>query len=269
MILSAKSHKDEGNTLTLIPGEVKILFVVSGKTDVFFSYRNEPMVVDKGKCITLFNANQAIPFEVKGEGDYMDLTLSFKELHQMVSDDPGWVRQAADSEKYYSIDEYHPQIVQIHADVKNSSFSNEMASVYLKGKAFETLTFYMQGPRRQQEASCPFLQTKGNYEKVVKAKHLLVSRLKDPYTVSELAREIGVNDHHLTDGFKEIYGTTINKYFQQYRLQRAKEELSKSESRINEVAENLGYASTSHFIETFKRRFGMTPKKFQSMRIMN
>jgi AraC-like DNA-binding protein len=40
--------------------------------------------------------------------------------------------------------------------------------------------------------------------------------------------------------------------------------LEEGRLKVNEVADRLGYRSTSHFIETFKKRYGQTPKQYAS-----
>ena len=36
-----------------------------------------------------------------------------------------------------------------------------------------------------------------------------------------------------------------------------------NDSKVNEIADELGYNSPSHFIDAFKKKFGVTPKKYQ------
>ncbi len=48
-----------------------------------------------------------------------------------------------------------------------------------------------------------------------------------------------------------------------YKMELARKELMENGNKINEIADHLGYNSASHFIEAFKKKFGITPKKFQ------
>ena len=38
--------------------------------------------------------------------------------------------------------------------------------------------------------------------------------------------------------------------------------LSTRNYNVNEVADHIGYSTSSHFINAFKNRFGTTPKKY-------
>jgi AraC-like DNA-binding protein len=46
-------------------------------------------------------------------------------------------------------------------------------------------------------------------------------------------------------------------------MELARKHLMDNSTKINEIADQLGYNSASHFIESFKKKFGITPKKFQ------
>jgi AraC family transcriptional regulator len=54
-------------------------------------------------------------------------------------------------------------------------------------------------------------------------------------------------------------GVTLQKYVLQMRLDRAYREVILTDRRFEEIAEELGYTSLSHFSQLFKAHFGMTP----------
>ena len=55
----------------------------------------------------------------------------------------------------------------------------------------------------------------------------------------------------------------VFRYIENRRLANAKKLLERGES-VQAAAEKSGFPDYSHFISLFKRRFGITPKKFQS-----
>lgn len=53
------------------------------------------------------------------------------------------------------------------------------------------------------------------------ARDRLLLDLSAPPTIAELAREIGLNQLKLKQGFKTLFGTSIYALFQRHRMERA------------------------------------------------
>ena len=47
-----------------------------------------------------------------------------------------------------------------------------------------------------------------------------------------------------------------------YKMNSAKTILDQGRKQVSEVAYELGYGSASHFISAFKKKYGITPKKY-------
>lgn len=88
------------------------------------------------------------------------------------------------------------------------------------------------------------------------------SNLAEPVTVAELARHAMVSASALNAAFGRAFGTGPHSYLKRMRLDRAAHLLAVGGHNVDEVAHDVGYASTSHFIKEFKRHFGATPRKF-------
>jgi AraC family transcriptional regulator, transcriptional activator of the genes for pyochelin and ferripyochelin receptors len=93
-----------------------------------------------------------------------------------------------------------------------------------------------------------------------KVKAYLVTHFDDPPTIKQLSRMFSLNELKLKQGFKNLYGTTIYAYVIQLRMQQAEKMLLEDYS-VNEMSSLLGYRSVSHFISTYKKHFGHTPKQ--------
>ena len=97
-------------------------------------------------------------------------------------------------------------------------------------------------------------------EKLKKARAFLMANYKNPPTIKALSRIILLNEVELKKGFKEVYGKTIRAYIIELRMNSASQ-LIKDHS-VNEAAGILGYKSVPHFIKSFKKYYGVTPKQF-------
>lgn len=86
--------------------------------------------------------------------------------------------------------------------------------------------------------------------------------MEKTFSIKAMAAEIGTTPSNLSHYFKKCTGQNISKYIDSVRMKRALELLNGS-MRIVDVAEELGYNSTSVFIETFKRVCGITPSQYR------
>lgn len=101
-------------------------------------------------------------------------------------------------------------------------------------------------------------------ERLHHAKEILISNLDNPPSLLNLARLVGINDRKLKQGFRQVFGTTVYGYFQEYRMRQAKRLLAEGSLNVTEVAYAVGYTSPSRFCDAFKRQFSITPKFYQT-----
>ena len=92
----------------------------------------------------------------------------------------------------------------------------------------------------------------------------LQDRYAQPLTVAQLAREAHVNKNRLTALFKKYTGLSPMKYLSEYRLYAAKRLIADTELSISQISQEVGYNQISHFIQQFRRSFGVTPLKYRA-----
>ncbi|MFY0643104.1 MAG: helix-turn-helix transcriptional regulator [Bacteroidia bacterium] len=134
--------------------------------------------------------------------------------------------------------------------------------ILLESKKFELLNYYFTVQDKLQY-KCPFLNQKDNVEKVRKAKELLLKDLQNSPTIKELSKMVGLNESNLKTGFKEIYAKPIHSFLKDHKMNEAQSLIDERNYKINEIAEQMGYSNVSHFIEAFKKKFGVTPKQYE------
>ena len=86
--------------------------------------------------------------------------------------------------------------------------------------------------------------------------------MDNPPTLKELAKLVGLNEYQLKVGFKEIYGNTVYGYLLEHKLDHSRALLDKGKFQVNQVAYEVGYTNPSHFIAAFRKKFGVTQKKY-------
>ena len=91
----------------------------------------------------------------------------------------------------------------------------------------------------------------------------LTNNLKDRHTIEELSTKFLINQTTLKTTFKRVYGEPIATYMKEYRIKRAMELLTESDSPIVEIAEEVGYKNQSKFTQAFKDVTGILPKDYR------
>ncbi|WP_051959695.1 helix-turn-helix domain-containing protein [Sphingobacterium sp. ML3W] len=103
--------------------------------------------------------------------------------------------------------------------------------------------------------------------KIYKAKKKITDHLNRWYTISELSAMVGTNECSLKKGFKEVYGSPIFEFIQNYKMKEAYKMLYDTELNIFNISDKLGYKNATHFSAAFKRKFGVSPTTIKQKRI--
>lgn len=96
-------------------------------------------------------------------------------------------------------------------------------------------------------------------DKVKKARDFIEVHFRKTPTIKALTRQVLLNELQLKQGFKKMFGITIRSYIIELKMQEALK-LIKTH-KTSEVAIMLGYKSQPHFIYTFKKYYGRSPKQ--------
>ncbi|MBQ8994972.1 MAG: helix-turn-helix transcriptional regulator [Oscillospiraceae bacterium] len=89
------------------------------------------------------------------------------------------------------------------------------------------------------------------------------NHLGQKITVLVLAEICGLSPNYLSTVFKRASGKTIKQYILEQRILVSKQLLLDPDYDIDEITSFLGFASQSHFIETFKKQVGTTPRRWR------
>lgn len=136
--------------------------------------------------------------------------------------------------------------------------------MYLDGKVMELMALILEQELEiQQDKIYVCNLNSEELERIHYARYLLLQQLRQPPSVSELARLVGLNEYILRKGFQQVFGNTIFSYLHEYRLEQARTLVVSGEMKIAEVAVKVGFASRSYFASAFRKKFGLSPKTYQ------
>jgi AraC-like DNA-binding protein len=96
-------------------------------------------------------------------------------------------------------------------------------------------------------------------ELVGRALSSLHARPRHPWTLEDLAKEVGASRSVLADRFTSLVGMPPMQYLAQWRMQLASELLSGTGASLAEISRRVGYGSEAALSRAFKRIVGVSP----------
>lgn len=224
--------------------------------------------LEQAQSMLLYNPVKELDFTVSIEPGCRSAILltTVSSLHHLLIDDSAaipFLDAQAGERPHYVKSDLHPALRLTLEQLYGSRMRGVSEKLYLTAKSYELLAQYFHADEQKDFVErCPFLKDQRNVEAVRNARHIIVDRMSTPPTIKELSLEVGLNESQLKEGFKNIYGNTINGYLQEHRMNRAMKLLSEDGYMVQEAANDIGYSNVSHFISAFKKRYGETPKQY-------
>lgn len=138
--------------------------------------------------------------------------------------------------------------------ILHCGYTGTLKKMYLDSKVPELLLLSLQNVPEPRMTLHP-----SDVKLIHKAKEYILAHADDPFSIKQLAHEIGLNDCKLKKGFKEVYHNTIFGILVDERMQKARTMLIETALTVQEIATLSGYKNLSNFTAAFKRKFGFPP----------
>ena len=167
---------------------------------------------------------------------------------------------------YYEINSTNPGMQMALKQLLNCPYQGLTKQVYLESKCYELIALKLEqltARDRDRSVQMPLPIKEEDVERIHQAKDILITHYDNPPSLMELARQVGINDHKLKKGFRQVFGTTVFGYLLQYRLEQARQLLQIGEMNVAEVAHQIGFADRSYFSKAFRKQFGLTPGTYR------
>ncbi len=105
-----------------------------------------------------------------------------------------------------------------------------------------------------------------HYEKMFELKKLIEESVQSELPpLPVLAQKFNMAASTLKRQFKINFGVNIYHYYLQKKMDAALELLQEGKHTVNEIAELLGYANVSNFIDIFKKHYGNSPGNYKRL----
>ncbi|MEM0518894.1 helix-turn-helix domain-containing protein [Aequorivita flava] len=254
---------------------LKFLYTVSGTLEHRFEneedlheinqYQNAIVASSKHNGhVLFFKANQRVKvnsleierekFQAKMECDINSLDEDLLQLFKDIK---------ASGSFYYN-GNYSLNIAGILDEMSEFTSENFMRKLFLEGMAYQILTHQiLQYQDDRMDELSRLLLRSSEVKQIHLVANLIENNISQIPTVENLAREAGLNINKLQEGFKKLYGDTVNNYVQKKRLDTAYNLLTKTDLTISEIVNAIGLSSKSYFSKIFKEKYDISPSEFR------
>jgi AraC-like DNA-binding protein len=101
-------------------------------------------------------------------------------------------------------------------------------------------------------------------QEIVEATKLIISRsLSHLPSLEALAASVHCSPFHLSRIFRRTTGLALRQYIRQLRTRLAAEQLRRGHPDLTSLALDLGFCDHSHFTNTFRREWGISPSRLR------
>lgn len=95
--------------------------------------------------------------------------------------------------------------------------------------------------------------------RIEELRHEMLNHPERDYGAADLARRAGMAPNHFITRFREVAGLPPRQFVLDCRMRQARRLLRESAAPVTEIALRLGFCSSQHFANQFKRHTGVTP----------
>lgn len=112
-----------------------------------------------------------------------------------------------------------------------------------------------------------FMPSEKNFDKRVETIKTALTYIKSNYHekiyISDLARQVNLNEQYFCRLFKKAIGCSPVEYINEYRIKQAKRLLEESDLPVMEICLECGFNNQGNFLQEFRRRTGTTPLQYR------
>lgn len=164
---------------------------------------------------------------------------------------------------YYHEGYYNLELSDLFQQVQELKCEPGIRKIFLEGMVFQMLYEELHQYYTEKNSRDKVLLRKNEIAAIEEAVLIIQNEISNLPNIREIAYRVGLNSNKLQDGFKRMYGTTVNKYIREKRIEKAGEYLRNTNLNISEISDKLGLSSRSYFSKIFRNKYGLTPVEFR------
>ena len=249
---------------------IKLFFNIKGKSKVAFNMEHCAVQLNNDDSSLVYFKDEQVKllFEIMPNSQLAAVFISVQYFHSLFASEEDLLYNFNNFKTNKPIIEQN-KITPVIKVVLNQLFSKKLNTslrpIYIKGKVYELLSVYFSNNEENGLDHCPFIENEETITQLKKVKDIVIENMANPPSLDEISKLVGLNLKKIKEGFKELYGFPVFTFLLNYKMETAKKLLLENKLNVNEIATNLGYSTSSHFISAFKKKYGVTPKQFAKL----
>lgn len=117
----------------------------------------------------------------------------------------------------------------------------------------------------EENPTMPVINQSYMHEKITEIVQYINEHYMDPISLSSISEQFYISRSYLSKVFKEATTFTFVEYLNNVRIREAKKLLNKSDMKVTEVSEKVGFGSITHFGRVFKEVTGHAPLYYKKV----
>ncbi|MGL6199288.1 MAG: helix-turn-helix domain-containing protein [Lachnospiraceae bacterium] len=232
------------------------------------NFKNGTACIIKKNDIVNFAGNAEFESTTAYRSNFVSIGLLcyYEELMQSLA---GLNFDTAELEKYYQDVSSYKDVLIYNNDLQFSEIAKDLKAAllnknmfFIKAKALEMLYLGITNYGKYKNVSKQ-KYNRSHLEQIANVKSQIDENPQKSYTIAELAEYCKISPTYFKRMFKESVGMQPHQYIVKRRLEKSREMLVRSDLSILDISEELGFASSSRFAETFKKEYGYLPSAYR------
>ncbi len=162
-----------------------------------------------------------------------------------------------EDKKYCQLRSLYAQIFQVYCKATNKNYSTVLLNT------IHFLTFLSEDFSINLSMGTSLGNHKFDLDRYARILQYIHGHWREPLSLADIALQEHLSVGYMTRFFRKYAGITFTEYLSELRLKNAAYELSTHDASITDIAYDFGFRNVNSFISQFKKKYGVTPKKYQ------
>jgi AraC-like DNA-binding protein len=256
--------------------ESPFLILSNVRGNMEFSYAGLPQPIALTPLKTLLVAHpagQAQSLRIQGQEATMLLLVNLERklyihhiecLPETVQREVSQLFSGQTAIKFFMNSQYGLEGAAIGQQLAEDSKQGLVHATFIEAKVLELFSLQLRRWENEINGKSPqkLALRPGDVENIILARNFLIENIRQAPTIEELSKKAGVNRQKLKQGFKIVFGKTVNEYLRGERLKMARQLLAASQYSVKEISSMVGYENASYFARRFKMAYGLYPNEY-------
>lgn len=191
---------------------------------------------------------------------------AFKQLvgEQLTALSPGVINALQEENGHYTkVIKLSSHAMALCEAVFDNPYEGRSRQFYREAKVIELLAYQIDqiSKSARGQDSTGLKLTAEEEGRIEYCREVLLASLDNPPSLIALAKQIGMSDYRLKNGFRQKYGETPYRFIADQRMFKARQLLLGGALSVSEVADAVGYTSLGTFSNSFYEKFGIRPSE--------